>query len=1175
MNHVRSNLSSIPMLVPRRRRRTALRANPTLEGLEQRALLTTFNIKSDDTATLINTIAYLNQTGGTNTINLNHNNVAQSAYVFLNTYNDTESASDALPPIGSTGGGVLTINGNGTILDAQSSIWFRLLEIDSGANVQINDLTIEGGGVDSAYNRDAVGGGIFVAGGDVTLTDVTVTANFAEDDNPSLSDHFASGAGIFVNDGGAVSLIDCTVSHNTAQGFNAGSTGEAGGIAGGGGLGDVGSTVTISDGTTFLANAATGGAGSNGTAGTVGTAGKFTAPNGGNGGPGQAATAGGLAEGGGLYATDGQGTAVVTINNATFSGNLAIGGTGGTGGAGGTGGQGYGNFFATNSGGNGGNGAAGAVGGGASGGGLFVQTASAVIAGSTFSSNSSLGGAGGGGGLGMYVSISGHRVAGHSGHGGNGGNGGNGALGGAGGAGGIYNSLGTITPTNSTLAFNTASAGEGGAAGAAGPYGWGGGTGGGHSAASKIGLSGAGGVGASGGSASGGGMYTVTGGTTLVNDTVADNSVSAGSGQGAGGLGSATGGGLSISGSSTVTIANLLIAKNIQTGGDIDGTVTSLGHNLVGVVDSNTIGLVSSDLTGNVYSPENPGLSTTLADNGGPTQTLALLVGSPAIDAGSNALAVGPGGASLLFDQRGAGYSRIVGGTVDIGAYQADPAMQIASGSGQIVATNTNFASALSVEVTLGGEPDPNVSVTFTAPQIGIGGTFATGGMFIVKVLTNSSGIADAGYFTANNSVGSYTVTASIAGGASESFNLTNGNATTVSSVSGSGVQNGSATLTALLEQSSNHANLAGETIAFELNGNAVGAATTNQSGVATLKVTLGSLAAGTDDVTATFAGTGFDAGSTAAGTLTVAAYGSPSKINASQGTPQSAVVGTTFATPLEATVLDALGNLVPNVTVTFTAPANAASGTFGSSKTSTYTATTNSRGIAEAASFTANGTTGSDTVKASIPGNVSTSFNLTNTYETSITDVSGSGVHDGSATLTAELERTSTGANLSGQTITFALDGKSVGSSLTNSAGVATFSAGLGSLVAGTYTSDVTATFAGAGPSGGSTATGTLTVLLYGPPAQISVKAGAPQSAVIGTAFATAMEVESHGRRGQRGARCDRHLLCPDLGRQRHLRERFNYDQGEHQQVRFRQREQLPCQRHDRHLFGHGLDCE
>jgi hypothetical protein len=53
-----------------------------------------------------------------------------------------------------------------------------------------------------------------------------------------------------------------------------------------------------------------------------------------------------------------------------------------------------------------------------------------------------------------------------------------------------------------------------------------------------------------------------------------------------------------------------------------------------------------------------------LADNGGPTETHALLTGSPAIDAGSNP-------AGLVFDQRGYNYARVAGPAADIGAFEA------------------------------------------------------------------------------------------------------------------------------------------------------------------------------------------------------------------------------------------------------------------------------------------------------------------------------------------------------------------------------------------------------------------------------------------------------------------------------------------------------------------------
>ena len=59
-----------------------------------------------------------------------------------------------------------------------------------------------------------------------------------------------------------------------------------------------------------------------------------------------------------------------------------------------------------------------------------------------------------------------------------------------------------------------------------------------------------------------------------------------------------------------------------------------------------------------------------LQDNGGPTQTMALLAGSPAIDKGDNTLVpIDPStGLPFTTDQRG--FARIVNGAVDIGAYE-------------------------------------------------------------------------------------------------------------------------------------------------------------------------------------------------------------------------------------------------------------------------------------------------------------------------------------------------------------------------------------------------------------------------------------------------------------------------------------------------------------------------
>ena len=111
-------------------------------------------------------------------------------------------------------------------------------------------------------------------------------------------------------------------------------------------------------------------------------------------------------------------------------------------------------------------------------------------------------------------------------------------------------------------------------------------------------------------------------------------------------------------------------------GPDVSGAITSQGNNLIGETDGSS-GWVGSDLTGTIAAPLDP-LLAPLGNYGGPTQTMALLPGSPAIDAGNNALI--PGGVTT--DQRGS--SGIVNGTVDIGAFESSGfTIAPTSGSGQ------------------------------------------------------------------------------------------------------------------------------------------------------------------------------------------------------------------------------------------------------------------------------------------------------------------------------------------------------------------------------------------------------------------------------------------------------------------------------------------------------------
>ncbi|HND00063.1 MAG TPA: choice-of-anchor Q domain-containing protein, partial [Myxococcota bacterium] len=97
---------------------------------------------------------------------------------------------------------------------------------------------------------------------------------------------------------------------------------------------------------------------------------------------------------------------------------------------------------------------------------------------------------------------------------------------------------------------------------------------------------------------------------------------------------------------------------------DVSGTLTSRGHNLVGNGDG-ALGISSGSAQDLVGTPDAPygGIVAPLADNGGPTPTLALMPGS---------LAIGQGDGTLTGDdQRGPGFPRRVGAAVDIGAFES------------------------------------------------------------------------------------------------------------------------------------------------------------------------------------------------------------------------------------------------------------------------------------------------------------------------------------------------------------------------------------------------------------------------------------------------------------------------------------------------------------------------
>jgi hypothetical protein len=158
----------------------------------------------------------------------------------------------------------------------------------------------------------------------------------------------------------------------------------------------------------------------------------------------------------------------------------------------------------------------------------------------------------------------------------------------------------------------------------------------------------------------GGGLSVLHDNVTITNSTIADNSSSFGTG--------------GVFNQGNVTLSSTIVAGN--TGGDWGqiAAATSSINNLVG--DGTNTGLtngIKGNIVGDSMNPVDPLLGP-LADNGGPTQTMALLPGSPAIDAAGTTVPNNPlTGQPLTTDQRGTGFSRFVGSAIDIGAFEFAP----------------------------------------------------------------------------------------------------------------------------------------------------------------------------------------------------------------------------------------------------------------------------------------------------------------------------------------------------------------------------------------------------------------------------------------------------------------------------------------------------------------------
>jgi hypothetical protein len=191
----------------------------------------------------------------------------------------------------------------------------------------------------------------------------------------------------------------------------------------------------------------------------------------------------------------------------------------------------------------------------------------------------------------------------------------------------------------------------------------------------------------------GGGIYNQAGTITLANATIANNAANAGGGIYTFGFGASIsltnctivgnactgsgteGGGIYQGiGHPTTSLTNTIVAGNAGgEGPDIDGAITSRGHNLIGS-NQDAGGFSDTDSVGTAANPLDPLLGP-LQDNGGPTPTMALLPGSPALDTGDPAQ-LGTA------DQRGVTRA----GGVNIGAYQASASAFVLTAPGTVAA---------------------------------------------------------------------------------------------------------------------------------------------------------------------------------------------------------------------------------------------------------------------------------------------------------------------------------------------------------------------------------------------------------------------------------------------------------------------------------------------------------
>ncbi len=208
-----------------------------------------------------------------------------------------------------------------------------------------------------------------------------------------------------------------------------------------------------------------------------------------------------------------------------------------------------------------------------------------------------------------------------------------------------------------------------------------------------------------------------------------------------------------------LTLENTILGENtingVQSDCDAIVTLTSKGHNIIQTSNCVFSGATSTDIKG-----KDPLLGT-LASNGGPTQTLALLAGSPALNAGDPDVPGSGGTACAATDQRG--FFRPQGTQCDIGAFEAvtgfsvtgiSPAQGGSGGTVTATVSGSGFVAGATVVLRQAGQSDIVGSpVSVEEGQAALTCSFnltgaATGTWNLVVTNSNNSSVTLPGAFT-------------------------------------------------------------------------------------------------------------------------------------------------------------------------------------------------------------------------------------------------------------------------------------------------------------------------------------------------------------------------------------------------------------------------------------------